>query len=110
MRIASIAAAVVLAFSANVYASYMDSLRARCEAYGSTPGTRDFYQCLHDVNALEERKREQKPLEPALARCDVKPRLLSGTDMLASPGLNSQSVVVSQLSEVSLSACSAQLQ
>lgn len=109
MRIASLATAVVLAFSANVYASYMDSIRARCEAYGSTPGTRDFYQCLHDVTVQEARNREQKTLEPVVSRCS------SSSQVVAESVLGEQTTfssldVVAHLSQVSLSGCSPQLQ
>jgi hypothetical protein len=107
MRIASLATAVVLAFSANVYASYMDNLRARCEAYGSTPGTRDFYQCLHDVTMQEQRLQAQKALEPKLAGCgSLRQEVVMGSRNAA---WDSDSVVT-QLSPVALSGCSAQVQ
>lgn len=107
MRIASLATAVVLAFSANVYASYMDNLRARCEAYGSTPGTSDFYQCLHDVTVQEERIREQKTVEAHLVGCNSSRQEMP---MEKETQWDSQSVIAAQLSPVSLSGCSAQVQ
>ena len=106
MRTASLATAVILAFSANVYASYMDSIRARCEAYGSTPGTSDFYQCLHDVNVQEERFRTQRQLDLGLAGCTA-PEPAWGDNGDAT--WESRPNVISQLSPVSLAGCSAQL-
>jgi hypothetical protein len=107
MRIASLATAVILAFSANVYASYMDSLRARCEAYGSTPGTRDFYQCLHDVTAQEERIKEHKTVEVQIVGCNSSRQAIPMDKEVL---WDSQSVIAPQLSPVSLSGCSARVQ
>ena len=108
MRTASLATAVILAFSANVYASYMDSIRARCEAYGSTPGTRDFYQCLHDVTAQEQRLQTQKAVEHKLAGCSsLRQEVVIGN---RNGAWDLDSAAVTQLSPVALSGCSAQLQ
>lgn len=109
MRIASLATAVILAFSANVYASYMDSIRARCEAYGSTPGTRDFYQCLHDETVQEERDKEQKALEPVVSRCGSHKQVTVGSAGGEQATLSSLAVIT-QLAQVSLTGCSPQLQ
>jgi hypothetical protein len=109
MRIASLATAVVLAFSANVYASYMDNLRARCEAYGSTPGTRDFYQCLHDVTVHEGQLKAHRTLEPMLAGCNsVPPGAMIGHSVDEEPWDSNS--VVTQLSPVSMHGCSADIQ
>jgi hypothetical protein len=102
MRIASLATAVILAFSANVYASYMDSLRTRCEAYGSTPGTRDFYQCLHDLNLQEQKKQEQKTGASMLSGCKLQQASAVVADEVVDAAWNPQSLVVSRISPVSL--------
>lgn len=73
MRTASLGAAVILAFSANVYASYMDNIRARCVAYGATPGTRDFYECMHDLNLERQKQASREKLALTLS-CSAAPQ------------------------------------
>ncbi|MBK4734215.1 hypothetical protein [Noviherbaspirillum pedocola] len=109
MRIASLATAVILAFSANVYASYMDSIRARCEAYGSTPGTRDFYQCLHDLTAQEGQLKAHRKLEPLLAGCNsLQAGVMIGHS--ADEERWDSNSMVTQLSPVSFPGCSPHIQ
>jgi hypothetical protein len=85
MRKASLGAAVILAVSANVYAGYMDNIRARCEAYGATPGTRDYYECMHDLNLLREKQQARvRSLVSCTGTSDQKIAMQAG-DMITRP-------------------------